>query len=77
MAVYRVLFTLLIIPGAALKIETVWTFADIMNGCMVVPNLIALIGLSHVITSETKQFLESVELEKKAKKLSSTARIRD
>ena len=62
--IYRVLFTLLIIPGAALKIETVWTLADIMNGFMVVPNLIALIALSHVITSETNQFLKVAEIEK-------------
>jgi AGCS family alanine or glycine:cation symporter len=70
--IYRVLFTLLIIPGAALKIETVWTIADIMNGFMVVPNLIALIGLSHVITTETQQFLRTVEEESRVEASSTT-----
>lgn len=70
--IYRVLFTLLVIPGAALKIETVWTIADITNGLMVVPNLIALIGLSHVITSETQKFLKTVENEKRETQTSST-----
>lgn len=63
--IYRVIFTLLVIPGAALKIETAWTIADITNGLMVVPNLIALIGLSHIITYETQQFLKTVDKERK------------
>lgn len=60
---YRTLYTLLVIPGAALKIETVWLLADIMNGLMAIPNLIALIGLTGVITAETAFFLESVKKE--------------
>lgn len=60
---YRVLYTLIIIPGAAIKMELAWVFADIMNGLMVIPNLIALIGLSGVITAETKSFLEMVRKE--------------
>ena len=61
--VYRVLFTLIIIPGAALQMETAWHLADIMNGLMVIPNLIALIALSGVIMAETKSFLEIVKQE--------------
>lgn len=59
-AFYRILFTLVVIPGAALKMEIAWSVADIMNGLMVVPNLIALIALSGVIRSETNAFLETV-----------------
>jgi alanine or glycine:cation symporter, AGCS family len=54
---YRLLFTLLVIPGAIVKMETAWYVADILNGLMVIPNLIALIALSGVITSETNLFL--------------------
>lgn len=61
---YRLLFTLLVVPGAMLKMETVWHLADIMNGLMVIPNLIALIMLSDVLVAETKQFLESLDKEK-------------
>lgn len=64
--VYRVLYTLIVIPGAALKIEVVWSLADIMNGLMVIPNLIAVIGLSGVIVSETQSFLLTVKKEELA-----------
>lgn len=62
--VYRVIYALIIIPGAALKMELAWLLADIMNGLMVIPNLIALIALSGVIVSETKLFIEVIKLEK-------------
>lgn len=61
---YRLIFTLIIIPGSILQIKTVWAFADIANGLMAIPNLIALIGLSGVIALETKQFLKMVATEK-------------
>lgn len=60
---YRLVYTLLVIPGAALKMEVVWSLADIMNGLMAIPNLIALIGLKGVITAETNYFLDSVRKE--------------
>lgn len=61
--IYRVIYTLIVIPGAALKMEVVWLIADIMNGLMVIPNLIALIALSDVIVSETKAFIELIRQE--------------
>ena len=61
--IYRILYTLIIIPGAALKIEIVWHLADISNGLMAIPNLIALIALSTVIVAETKSFLKIVKKE--------------
>jgi len=61
--IYRILYTLIVIPGAALKMEMVWNLADIMNGLMVIPNLIALLGLSGVIVAETKSFLQVVKRE--------------
>lgn len=62
---YRVLYTLVIIPGAAIKMEAAWLFADILNGLMAIPNLIALVALAGVIVAETKTFLESVDNERK------------
>jgi alanine or glycine:cation symporter, AGCS family len=61
---YRILFTLIIIPGAIMKMEIAWYLADITNGLMVIPNLIALIGLSSVIVAENKSFLDLVKQEK-------------
>lgn len=61
---YRILFTLIVIPGAAIKMEIAWHLADIMNGLMVIPNVIALVGLSGIIIAETRLFLSIIEKEK-------------
>ena len=56
--VYRGIFTVIVFLGAVAKLDLVWTFADIMNGLMAFPNLVALIGLSNVIVLETKKYLD-------------------
>jgi AGCS family alanine or glycine:cation symporter len=60
---YRFLFTVVVIPGAAIKMEIAWYLADIMNGLMILPNLIALLALSGVIVAETKLFLQTIQCE--------------
>lgn len=68
---YRILFALIVIPGAMLKMEVAWYLADISNGLMVIPNLIALIALSSIIVKETNAFLTIAdrEIKKKAVKV--------
>ena len=46
-----------VILGAVLGTGTVWMLAEIVNGLMAIPNLIALIGLSPVLHSLTSQYL--------------------
>ena len=65
---YRLIFIALIASGAFLKLEAIWILADIVNGLMAIPNLIALIALSGVIVAETNTYLNR---HKKAKELSS------
>ncbi|MPN31486.1 Amino-acid carrier protein AlsT [bioreactor metagenome] len=55
---FRCLFVLMVLLGAFLKLEMVWIIADIVNGLMALPNLIALLALSPVIISETKLYLD-------------------
>ncbi len=55
---YRVIFIALIASGAFLKLEAIWILADIVNGLMAIPNLIALIALAGVIVSETHLYME-------------------
>ena len=62
---YRVGFILLVGCGAFLKLESIWILADIVNGLMAIPNLIALLGLSGVVVSETRKYMEHVKEEKK------------
>jgi AGCS family alanine or glycine:cation symporter len=66
---YRLIYTLVVIPGAALQIKIVWDFADIFNGLMAIPNLIALLALSKVIVNETKAFLITVAKDREQEKL--------
>lgn len=54
---YRLIFIALIASGAFLKLEAIWVLADIVNGLMAIPNLIALIALSGVVVAETKAYL--------------------
>jgi len=54
--IYRVVFVIFVAVGTFLKLETVWTLADLMNGMMAFPNLIGLIGLSSIIVAETNKY---------------------
>jgi len=58
---YRIIFILLVASGAFLKLDLIWIIADIVNGLMAIPNLIALIGLSGVIAAETKKYLNHIK----------------
>ncbi|MBP1683636.1 MAG: amino acid carrier protein, partial [Ignavibacteriaceae bacterium] len=53
---YRLLFVIAVYIGAVVKLDLVWTIADIMNGLMALPNLIALLGLSGIVAAETKNY---------------------
>lgn len=53
---YRIGFIILVACGAFLKLEAIWILADIVNGLMAIPNLIALLGLSGVVVAETKRY---------------------
>ena len=58
--VYRVIYIACVFFGPFMTIEAVWTIADIFNGLMAIPNLIALIALNGVVVYETKKYLEKI-----------------
>lgn len=62
---YRVGFIVLVGCGVFLKLESIWILADIVNGLMAIPNLIALLGLSGVVVAETRKYMEHMKEEKK------------
>ena len=43
---YRAAFIVLLLPGAVLRLDVVWRFADVMNALMALPNLAALLVMS-------------------------------
>jgi len=56
---YRILFCIFVFVGAVAKLDVVWTFADIMNGLMAVPNLVGLLGLGTIVAAETKNYFNN------------------
>lgn len=66
--VFRWLYIVAVFIGPFLTVSAVWTIADIFNGLMAVPNLIALVALGGVVAAETKIFMDKFKTDKKAEK---------
>ena len=54
--VYRWLYIAAVFIGPYMTVAAVWTIADIFNGLMALPNMVALIALSGVVAKETKDY---------------------
>ena len=54
---YKWLYIVAVFIGPYLTVSEVWTIADIVNGLMAFPNVIALILLSGVVARETKDYI--------------------
>jgi AGCS family alanine or glycine:cation symporter len=53
---FRWLYILAVFIGPYMTVSAVWTIADIFNGLMAIPNMIALFALSGVVARETREF---------------------
>lgn len=58
---YRWVYILAIFIGPFMTVSAVWTIADIFNGLMAIPNLIAVVALNGVVVAETKKYLDSLK----------------
>lgn len=56
--IYQWLYIIAILFGAFLKVDVIWTLAEIFNGLMAIPNLIALLALSKVVAKDTNQYFK-------------------
>jgi AGCS family alanine or glycine:cation symporter len=61
---YRVLWVGAVMLGSVSTLTAVWSFSDVANGLMAVPNLISLLALNGVIVKETAEYLWSGNLDK-------------
>ena len=61
---YRIIFIALVAIGPFLSLSLIFTIADIVNGLMAIPNLIALIGLRKVIIKETEEYFGMLKIKK-------------
>ena len=57
---YRMAWIAFVFVGAIVKLDLVWNFSDVMNALMAIPNLIGLIGLSLLLSRETKDFEKGI-----------------
>jgi len=57
---YRIVYILIVASGAFLTLDVIWVLADIVNGLMAIPNLIALLALRKVIAAETRKYFEEL-----------------
>ena len=59
--VYRWIYILAVFIGPFLTVSAVWTIADIFNGLMALPNLVALFALGGVVAAETKLYFDNLK----------------
>lgn len=52
--IYKIIFIILIAIGPFMSLKFIFILADIVNGCMAIPNLIGLIGLRKEVIEEQK-----------------------
>lgn len=53
---YKILWVIAVFVGSVVSIDIIWNFADLMNGLMAIPNIIAVLLLSNVVATETKKY---------------------
>ncbi len=58
---FRWIYILAVFIGPYMTVSAVWTIADIFNGLMALPNMIALFALSGVVARETKDFFQRMK----------------
>ena len=60
--IYKWMYIVAVLIGPFLTVSAVWTLADIFNGLMAIPNLIALVALNGVIVAETRSYFKRLDL---------------
>jgi AGCS family alanine or glycine:cation symporter len=63
---YRLLWVAAVMVGSVATLPVVWSFADIANGMMAIPNLVSLLVLNGVLVAETRKYLTPGNLENTA-----------
>lgn len=56
--IYKIVYIVFIAIGPFMSLEMIFILADIVNGCMALPNLIGLIGLRNEIVNETEKYFD-------------------
>lgn len=62
MKLYKLLFVILAFVGTVSSLQLVWNIADILNGLMVIPNVIGVLALSGVIVAESRKYIDNLDV---------------
>lgn len=54
--VYKILWIIGVFVGSVAELNLIWNIADLLNGLMAIPNIVAVLLLSTVIARETKKY---------------------
>jgi AGCS family alanine or glycine:cation symporter len=58
---YKFLFVAMSFVGSVIELDLVWNIADILNGLMVIPNVIGMIALSGIIAREGGYYIKHID----------------
>jgi len=64
--VYKLLFLVFVVIGAAANMRSIWDFSDAMIFAMIFPNMVGLFFLFPVVKAQLKQYLDAIKLKKDA-----------
>ena len=55
-SLYRICFVLSVFLGAVAQIDLIWNLSDLLNLIMAVPNILAVVALSKIVSRESKSY---------------------
>lgn len=58
---FRIVFALAVPLGAIAQLDLVWALADLFNGLMALPNLVALLFLSPMVFKTTREYFDNLK----------------
>ena len=58
--IYRCVYVAFVFVGTVGSLDLIWSISDTMNGLMIIPNLIGVIGLWKVVRNITKEYFENL-----------------
>lgn len=59
--IYRCVYVAFVFIGAVGNLELIWSISETMNGLMIVPNLIGVVGLYKIVVKLTKEHFQKSE----------------
>ncbi|MCB0466813.1 MAG: alanine:cation symporter family protein [Aequorivita sp.] len=64
--IYKILFCIFIVIGAAANMKSIWDFSDAMIFAMIFPNMVGLFFLFPVVKKQLRRYLDAIKLKREA-----------